>query len=373
MSRFRSSAAKWAGLRCWTLRWLPLVDRAAEARRFVQEEAQRPFDLVAGPLFRSSLLQLGDEGHLLLLTMHHIVSDGWSMGVLLRELQTLYNAFAVGKPSPLSELAVQYADYAMWQRSWLQGEVLSRQLAYWKQRLAGAPALLELPTDRPRPPVQTFRGAFKRGEISSELTQGLKALGRREGATLYMTLLAAFQTLLSRYSGQDDIVVGSAIANRTCSEVEALIGLFLNTLAMRGDLSGDPSFKELLGRTREAALGAYAHQDLPFEKLVDELQPERSLSHSPLFQVMLTLQNAPYEGLGLAGVSVEEIEAQGVAAKFDLSLVLSESEGRVGFWLEYNTDLFDASTIARMLDHFEVLPYRGSCPIRMPGSLFCRC
>ena len=236
------------------------------------------------------MLRLEEEDHLLLLTLHHIVSDGWSQGVLRRELTTLYNAFYSGKPSPLSELPVQYADYAFWQRTWLQGDVLERHVCYWKEHLAAAPALLELPTDRPRPTVQTFRGARKETLLSSELTEGIKVLGRQEGATLFMTLLAAFQVLLSRYSGQDQIVVGTPIANRTHAEVEGLIGLFLNTLALRGDLSGDPSFVEMLGRTREAALGAYAHQDLPFEKLVDELHPERTLSYSPIFQVMITLR-----------------------------------------------------------------------------------
>ena len=271
---------------------LPPDEQEAAKQRWIDEEAQHPFDLRQGPLFRSMLLRLGDLEHILLLTMHHTVSDGWSQGVLMRELETLYAAFCVGAPSPLADLPIQYADYAVWQREWLQGETLERQLTYWKSHLSGAPALLELPTDRPRPAVQTFQGAVKHWELSEELTRGLNALSRQEDATLFMTLLAVFQVLLARYSGQEDIVVGTAIANRTRAEVEDLIGFFLNTLALRGDLSGNPSFVELLGRVREAALGAYAHQDLPFEKLVEELQPQRSMSHSPLFQVMFVIRNA---------------------------------------------------------------------------------
>ncbi|HYH79110.1 MAG TPA: amino acid adenylation domain-containing protein, partial [Longimicrobium sp.] len=260
-------------------------DREAALGRRAGEEARRAFDLSAGPLFRAALLRLGDEDHVLLLSMHHIVTDGWSMGVLFRELSALYAAYREGGESPLADLAVQYADHAVWQREQLEGEVLDRQLSYWRERLAGAPELLELPADRPRPPVQTYRGASVPVQLSPELLERLQALGRSEGATLYMTLLGAFQVLLSKYSGSEDVVVGSPIAGRTRGEVEELIGLFLNTLVLRTDLSGDPSFRELLGRVREATLGAYEHQEVPFEKLVAELQPERSLSHSPLFQV----------------------------------------------------------------------------------------
>ncbi|HLK61110.1 MAG TPA: amino acid adenylation domain-containing protein, partial [Chthonomonadaceae bacterium] len=329
--------------------------RAHEAQRLIAQEAQRPFSLAEGPLFRASLLRLGEEEHILLLTLHHIISDGWSQGVLIRELTALYNAFAAGRPSPLPELPIQYADYAVWQRNWLQGEVLDRQIGYWKGQLRGAPTLLELPTDRPRPPVQTFQGARKRYEFSEPLSQSIKQLAQQEGVTLFMTLLTAFNVLLSRYSGQDDIVVGTPIANRTQSDLEGLIGFFLNTLAMRTDLSGDPSFQELLGRVRETALGAYAHQDLPFEKLVDELQPERSLSHSPLFQVMFIFQNAPAGTLNLDGLQWEALRTESVTAKYDLLLICSEVGGKLRASLEYNTDLFEGERIERLLDHFHAL------------------
>ena len=298
---------------------LPLLDlqsldpdsRKAEARRLIDEEAQRPFDLEQGPLFRASLLRLSEEDHILLLSLHHIVSDGWSQGVLRRELVALYRAGCHGQPSELPDLPLQYADYAVWQRQWLQGAALARQVDYWKAHLAGAPSFLELPTDRPRPAVKSFRGARRGLQLSQALTSSLSELSQREGATLFMTLLAAFQTLLYHYSGQSDIVVGTPIANRTRSEVEGLIGLFMNTLALRGDLSGDPRFTALLGRVRESALGAYAHQDLPFEKLVEELKPERSLSHSPVFQVMLILQNAPGRRWSLKECGCRRSEARG--------------------------------------------------------------
>ncbi|HEU4593896.1 MAG TPA: condensation domain-containing protein, partial [Pyrinomonadaceae bacterium] len=266
---------------------LPLTDlghlaegeREAEAQRLTQEEARRPFDLAAGPLLRAALLRLSEEEHILLVTMHHIVSDGWSMGVLVREMTTLYSAFTSGEESPLEELSIQYADYAAWQRQYLSGEVLDAQLSYWRTQLGGAPALLELPTDRPRPPAQTYRGARHSFTIPAELTSHLTALSQEEGCTLFMTLLAGWQALLSRYSNQEEVVVGTPIANRTRVETEGLIGFFVNTLALRTDLSGEPSFRELLGRVREVTLGAYAHQEVPFERLVEELQPERSLSH----------------------------------------------------------------------------------------------
>ncbi|HLK58956.1 MAG TPA: amino acid adenylation domain-containing protein, partial [Chthonomonadaceae bacterium] len=329
--------------------------REQEAQHLINEEAQRPFDLSTGPLFRASLLKLGEEEHVLLLTLHHIVSDGWSQGLVTKELTAAYLAFRAKRPPTLPELPIQYADYAAWQRQWLQAEELERQVQYWKQHLAGAPALLELPTDRPRPAIQSYRGARLRQEFSPELTASLKALCRREGATLFMTLLAAFQTLLARYSSQDDIVVGTTIANRTQSEIEGLIGFFVNTLALRVDLSGDPSFVELLGRVREACLGGYAHQDLPFEKLVEEISPQRSLSQSPIFQVLFSLANAPSMGLELEGLHVERILSESINAKFDLSLVLVETQGKLASVLEYNTDLFDAARIQRMLGHFQVL------------------
>ncbi|HEU0052123.1 MAG TPA: amino acid adenylation domain-containing protein, partial [Longimicrobium sp.] len=327
------------------------ADREAAARRRAGEEARRAFDLSAGPLFRATLLRLGAEDHALLLTMHHAVSDGWSMGVLFRELSALYAAYREGRESPLPELAVQYADFAVWQRERLAGEELERQLAYWKGRLAGAPELLELATDRPRPAVRAYGGATVPVELSPELLERLEALGRSEGATLYMVLLAAFQVLLGRYGGGDDIVVGSPIAGRTRGEVEGLIGFFVNTLVLRTDLSGDPSFREVLGRVREATLGAYAHQEVPFEKLVAELQPERSLSHSPLFQVMFALQNAEGRGDALAGLEVSGVGAAGEIAKFDLSLTLSATAQGLRGGLNYSVDLFERDTVERMLGH----------------------
>ncbi|HEX9939154.1 MAG TPA: amino acid adenylation domain-containing protein, partial [Longimicrobium sp.] len=328
------------------------ADREAEVGRRAREEARRAFDLSAGPLFRAVLLRLGEEDHVLLLSMHHIVSDGWSMGVLFRELSALYQAYREGGESPLPELAVQYADYAVWQREQLAGDVLDRQLTHWKERLAGAPELLDLPTDHPRPAVQTFRGAHERVQLPAEVLERLRALGRHEGATLYMVVLSMFQVLLSKYSGSDDIVVGTPIAGRGRGEVEGLIGFFINTLVLRTDLSGDPSFRELLGRVREVTLGAYEHQELPFERLVAELSPERSLSHSPLFQVAFSLDNAQDTAGALAGLSVEGVGTQLQGAKFDLSLGLAVgAEGARG-GLTYSTDLWEAATIQRLVGHF---------------------
>src|SRR5215213_792412 len=330
-------------------------DRETKALELAKEETLRSFDLASGPMFRASLLQIEDDKYLLLLTMHHIVSDAWSTGVLIRELSALYSAFSKGKESPLAELPVQYADYAVWQRGWLQGEELERQLAYWRRQLAGAPPVLELPTDRPRPSNPTFKGAKHLFELPIEVSEGLKTLSQREGVTLFMTLLAAFKVLLYRYTGQADIVVGSPIAGRTRAEVENLIGFFVNTLVLRTDLSGGPSFRELLGRVRETALGAYAHQDVPFEKLVEELQPERDLSRSPLFQVMFALQNAPREELQLKDLKLSFIKSANEVAKFDLSLFMFETEQAVRGIISYNADLFEAATIERMVAHFQVL------------------
>jgi amino acid adenylation domain-containing protein len=329
------------------------ADREAAVERRAGEEAVRPFDLAAGPLFRALLLRLGDEHHVLLLSMHHIVSDGWSMGVFFREFTALYAAYREGRESPLPELAVQYADFAVWQREQLEGEGLDRQLAYWRERLAGAPELLELPTDHPRPAVLTYRGASVPVELSPELLERLQALGRSEGTTLYMTLLSAFQVLLSKYAGSEDVVVGSPNAGRTRSEVEGLIGFFINALVLRTDLSGDPSFRETLRRVREVTLGAYEHQEVPFDKLVAELQPERSLSHSPLFQVMFTLQNAGAGGGALPGLQVGGAGAAREDAKHDLYLALSASPRGLHGGLNYSTDLFEPATIQRMVRHLE--------------------
>ncbi|HST61260.1 MAG TPA: amino acid adenylation domain-containing protein, partial [Longimicrobium sp.] len=327
--------------------------REAEAVRRAREDAGRPFDLARGPLFRASLLRLAADDHVLLLCMHHVVSDGWSMGVLFGELSALYGAFVAGEPSPLPALAVQYADFAVWQRAHLQGAVLEGQIAYWKGQLAGAPALLELPADHPRPAVQRYRGTREPVEFPAALAERLEALGRREGATLYMVLLAAFQVLLGKYAGTDDVVVGSPIAGRTRGETEALIGFFVNTLVLRTDLSGDPGFRGVLRRVRAATLAAYEHQEVPFERLVAELAPERSMSHAPLFQVLFALQNAGAAAAGLAGLRTDAVVPEGDTVKFDMSLALATHGGALRGVLEYSTDLFERATIVRMTAHLE--------------------
>jgi non-ribosomal peptide synthetase component F len=337
------------------LREIAAGEREERAREVARQEARRPFDLSQGPLLRVRLLRLQEQEHVLLLSMHHIVCDGWSQGIFIRELSTLYEAFQAGRPSPLPELPIQYADYAVWQREWLQGEALQGEVAYWKEQLGGAPPLLELPTDHPRPAVQSFRGAQLEVGLGAELSQRLKALSQAEGVTLFMTLLAAFQLLLSRYSGQRDIVVGSPIAGRNRSEIEGLIGFFVNTLALRTDLSGDPTFRQLLQRVRATAMGAYAHQDMPFEKLVEELQPERSLGHQPLFQVMLVLQNAPTAALRLPGLELSPWPVESDTSKFDLTLWLSEGPGGLRGALEYSTDLFERATMERLSEHWRRL------------------
>ena len=329
-------------------------EKAAQVQELIEQEAKRPFDLVKGPLLRTTLLQLSGREYILLLTLHHIICDGWSMGVLMREMGELYVSYVNGRPSPLAELAIQYADYAVWQQNWLQGDVLDNQLTFWKRELAGAPVVLELPTDRARPPVQTHSGATLRFELPERLSEELKALSRRESATLFMVLFAAFATLLHRYTEQEDFLVGTPIANRNRSEVECLIGFFVNTLVLRASLTPETSFLELLGRVREATLGAYAHQDTPFEKLVDEFQPERDLSRSPLFQVMFSLQNTPMVNADLPGLKLKPMAGDSGASKFDLSLFVEDRHRLSGTW-EYNTDLFDEDTINRMIGHFQRL------------------
>ncbi len=336
------------------LEWLPADEKEPATRRLLLEEAQLPFDLTEGPLLRVKLLRLSAEEHVLILCMHHIISDGWSLGVLVREVAELYRCFCEERPSTLPELPVQYVDFVLWQQESLQDEQLSEHLEYWKEQLAGAPAL-ELPTDRPRPAVNTFRGAKQSLALSPELSAAVKSLSEREGVTVFMTLLASFQTLLHRYAGQSEIVVGTPIANRNRAETEGLIGFFVNTLLLRTDFSGNPSFRELLGRVRDVALGAYAHQDLPFEKLVDELQPERSLSHTPLFQVVFVFQNAPLGRLEFSGLKLTPLGGDNGTAKFDLTLTMEETDRGLTGSIEYNTDLFDASTIQRMLGHYETL------------------
>ncbi len=337
------------------LRGLPETRREAEAMLMAAEEARQPFDLSCGPLIRLRLLKLGDEEHIALMTMSHIISDGWSIGILIREFAALYEAFTMGQPSPLPELPIQYSDFAVWQQEWMQGETLVAQLAYWKRQLANLP-VLELPADHPRPPVQTFRGAWQSSLLSVERIESLRTLSRREGVTLFMTLLAAFKTLLHHYTNQDDIVVGADIANRNRRETEDLIGFFVNQLPLRTDLSGDPTFRELLGRVREMTLEAFAHQDAPFGKLVEELQPQRDLSRNPLFQVMFIVQNAPMPALKLAGLTLTPLDIKEETSVFDLTLSFVEApQGQMRVLCRYNTDLFESATITRMLERLEAL------------------
>jgi amino acid adenylation domain-containing protein len=348
------------------LRDLPETEREAEALRLATEEARRPFSLAHGPLLRFGLLRMADEEYIALLTMHHIVSDGWSMGVLIREVAALYSAFMSEQPAPLPDLPVQYADVVVWQQAWLQGEgadgqaesPLQIQLAYWKQQLdgeRGKPPLLDLPTDRPRPAIQSANGATHSFALPRALTDALQALSREEGATLFMSLLAAFQVVLSRYSGQDDFCVGAPIANRTRAETEGLIGFFVNTLVLRADLTGEPTFRALLAQVREQALGAYTHQDLPFEMLVEALQPERNLSYNPLFQVMFVLNNAPMQAVQLPSLTMRPLQVESGTARFDITLSMAEGPEGLAGALEYNTDLFEAPTIARLVEHLAVV------------------
>ncbi|WNN92284.1 non-ribosomal peptide synthetase [Gloeocapsopsis dulcis] len=334
---------------------LPLEQQELEVKQQAAQEAQQPFDISRDYLLRVKLLRLREQEHIVLLTMHHIASDGWSIGVLVQELATLYPAFCHGQPSPLTELPIQYVDFAAWQRQWLQAQVLESQISYWRQQLENAPKLLELPTDYPRLATQTFQGATYSFNISEELSVALNKLSQQQGSTLFMTLLAAFQTLLWRYTGQEDIVVGSPIANRNRAEIEGLIGFFVNTLVLRTNLAGNPRFEELLKRVREVALGAYAHQDLPFELLVEQLQPQRDLSYTPLFQVMFVLQNAPMSALELPGLTLSPVESESNTSKFDLTLYLSETESGIVGNLEYNTDLFQEGSIQRMVEHLQIL------------------
>ncbi|MCC5648468.1 amino acid adenylation domain-containing protein [Nostoc sp. XA013] len=320
-----------------------------EVQKLSQQEAQLSFDLGQAPLLRAKLLHLQAEQSILILTLHHLVGDGWSIKILVQELSTIYQAFSAGKLSQLPQLPLQYTDFVYWQRNWLQGEVIDKHLAYWKQQLGGNLPVLQLPTDRPRPPIQTFRGKQQKFVLSKALTESIKQLNQREGVTLFMTLLAAFQTLLYRYTGQEDILVGSPIANRNRAELEQLIGCFVNTLVLRTNLEGNPTFTELLRRVRKVAIDAYTHQDLPLEKLVEVLQPNRDLSYNPLFQVMFVLQNPATNSIW----KTEELETG--TAKFDVLLSMIDSEEGLTGTLEYNTDLFNSDTIARMVGHFQTL------------------
>ena len=334
---------------------LEVDEREARMRWLAAQEAALPFDLSRGPLLRVKLLRLDEQEHVALLTMHHIVSDGWSVGVLIKEVGALYAAYAAKQESPLEELPIQYADFALWQRDYLQGEVLEQQLAYWREQLSDAPTLIYLPTDHERPAARTFRGGVELLALDQELSGKLRELSQRESVTLFMLLLAVFKLLLMKYSGQQDIVIGADVANRNRAETENLIGFFVNMLVLRTDLSGNPTFTELLHRVREVCLDGYAHQDLPFEKLVEELQPERSLSYAPIFQVVFALQNAPAKDLSLPELTLSTVESDVGAAKFDLVFNLVESNKRIVGSMEYSTDLFNGETIKRMLDHFTAL------------------
>ncbi|MDB9402876.1 amino acid adenylation domain-containing protein, partial [Microcystis sp. CS-574] len=346
--------------RTWTvtvvdLQHLSSSEQAIASQELAQNQAIQPFDLAGEPLIRITLLVLSETEHLLLVCMHHIVSDGWSMEVFLQELTALYNAYIQGLSSPLNPLSIQYGDFTLWQRQWLQGEVLQQQLDYWQKQLAGAPALLSLPTDRPRPNQQSFAGGHLPFSLSWELTEKLTQLTQEQGVTLFMTLLTAYAVLLYRYTEQEDILIGTPIANRNRSEIEGLIGFFVNTLVLRIDLSGKPNFNQLLGRVREMAMDAYAHQDLPFEMLVEVLQTERDLSHAPLFQVDFLLQNSPPSPLELTGLTATPLTTENDTAKFDLTLGMENTGAELkGVW-EYNTDLFDRSTIERLTGNFITL------------------
>lgn len=346
---------------------LPLIDlsqiaeseQESAVQRQLAEAAEQPFDLAVGPLIRATLYHLAEQEHILLITLHHIVGDGWSLGILLRELDVCYRAALEGKPLPLPPLPYQYADFAIWQRNHLQGQVWQQQLSWWQQQLAGVPKLLELPTDYARPAVQSTQGGTLAFTLDVTLTSALEALSQQMGVSLFMTLYAAFAVLLMRYSGQDDMVIGTPIANRHHREVEPLIGFFVNTLPLRVDLSGNPSFRELLQRVRQVTLDAYAHQDLPFEQLVNELQIERSLSYSPLFQVMIsveyTLSHPASEPQPLGELTATRVEIEQVPAQFDLSLEMVKSGDRLQGWLDYSARLFKPDTIKRMASHFQEL------------------
>ncbi|ACK67646.1 amino acid adenylation domain protein [Rippkaea orientalis PCC 8801] len=342
-------------LKMITLESLDESEKKSQTQSLIKQEAEKPFNLSQDRLIRASLIKLGSESHILLITMHHIISDGWSMGVFVQELTSCYSGYGQGKETQLKPLSIQYADFAVWQREWLCGENLQKQLNYWKKKLTGLPPLIELPTDHPRPPIQSFQGSHISFNLTSEMSEKLKQMSQQTGVTLFMTLLTAFSILLSRYSRQEDIAIGSPIANRNRAEIEPLIGFFVNTLVMRVNLEDNPTVEELLKQVRKTCLEAYSHQDVPFEKLVEEVKPERNMSHSPLFQVMFVLQNAPDEELSLPGLTVSPVEIEYNIAKFDLTLSMAETEkGLAGDW-EYNTDLFERKTIERMIGHFQVL------------------
>jgi amino acid adenylation domain-containing protein len=333
----------------------PVARREARLAELAEEEAQQPFDLSRPPLLRLRLVRLDAEDHALLATIHHIVSDGWSMGVLIRELVTLYSAFSEGRPSPLPELPVQYADYAVWQRGWLEGEALDAEIAFWREQIAGAPQAIDLPADRTRLPMQGFAGRHLRFNLPKSLVEPVRALARKEGATLFMALLAAFQMQIHRYTRMTDFLIGSPVANRNRRELEDLIGFFVNTLVLRARVDGGDPLSGLLAEVRKTTLAAFARQDLPFEKLVQSTEVARDTSRSPLYQVLFVLQNSPAETLALPGLTLEPVDAESGTSKFDLTLSMAESDGGLVGFVEYSTDLFDATTAARMLGHFRNL------------------
>jgi hypothetical protein len=342
---------------------IPAEDRAARAEELALEQARTPFDLAKGPLLRAALLRLDHQKHALLLTLHHVITDWWSFGVLYRELLTLYQAFLNGATSPLPELSIQYGDYARWQREWLQGKELETLLSYWTQQLSGCPHLLNLPTDRPRPARQSFNGRRFHFEFPKELYRALEDLSHAEDVTPFMTTLAVFQVLLYRYTAQEVFLVGSPTANRSKLETESLIGFLINTLVLRGDLSGDPTFRELLKRLKATVVGAYAHQDLPFQKLVEEMKPERNWNMQPLVQVAFIFLSAASPNLDatIPQLSVSEFprlqlkNVEPVASELDLILSLQNCSDFLDGFFEYNTDLFDETTIARMVEHLRAL------------------
>jgi acyl carrier protein len=337
------------------LRGMPREQREEAALKIAAEEARTPFDLSTGPLLRAMLLELDPQEHVLLLTMHHIVSDAWSSGVFFRELGELYTAFLQGKASPLPPLAIQYADYAAWQREYLQGEVLDQQLNYWRKHLNGAPALIQLPSDRPRPAVRQFLGAYEPIQFATNTAEAVRRFSKQQGVTPFMTMLAAFKALISRYSGEKHIVLGTDIANRTTAETERLIGFFINLLPLHTDLSGDPTFHELVFRVREVALGAYAHQDIPFDKLVEDLRPERNLSHNPIVQALFVMQNIPPQRRELPGLELTPFPPSITRSKFDIAVFIRENaNGMFQDWL-YSTELFDRDTVLRIASNYEHL------------------
>jgi hypothetical protein len=341
---------------------IPIVDlrnwdekeREGEVRRIVDAEARLPFDLNCGPLLRTVLLRLDDQHHVFTFTMHHIVCDGWSMGILVREFAAFYEAHVQCKVPALPPMTIQYSDFAIWQREWLKGERLERQLQFWRGQLQGM-SVLQVPTDYTRPDVPSNRGDREHFVLSADLSQRLRVLSQKHGATMFMTLLAAFQWLMARYSGREDIAVGTFIANRNRVETEGLIGFFVNQLVLRTNVSGNPDFSELLIRTRHTVLSAYAHQDLPFEKLVEELAPERNVRDTPFFQIQIVFQNTPASPINIPGLELSPIDPTRRVSKLDLSLFVHEKGDVLTGTMEYSTDIFHVSSVRRLLNHFEAL------------------